>query len=66
MAGRLEVVGRRPWVIVDGAHNPVSIEATNRVVRESFPCRKRVLVIGAAADKDVRRVLRTLAPTTTT
>ena len=44
--GRLEVVGRSPLVVADGAHNPHAMRALTTAVREYFPGRSCVLVMG--------------------
>ncbi len=60
LPGRIEVVRRRPEVIVDVAHNPVAIRALRDTVgRAKGRC---WLVFGASVDKDVRAMLRTLRP----
>jgi dihydrofolate synthase / folylpolyglutamate synthase len=61
LPGRIEVVGRRPWLIVDAAHNPVSARALSAALA-SVPRRRTVLVFGASADKDYGSMLRTLLP----
>jgi len=61
LPGRVEVVGRRPWLIVDAAHNPVSARALASSLA-SVPRRRTVLVFGASADKDYGSMLRTLLP----
>lgn len=61
LPGRVEVVGRRPWLIVDAAHNPVSARALAAALA-SVPRRRTVLVFGASADKDYGSMLRTLLP----
>lgn len=61
LPGRVEVVGRRPWVIVDAAHNPVSARALAEALRR-VKRRRTVLVFGASADKDYGSMLRTLLP----
>jgi dihydrofolate synthase/folylpolyglutamate synthase len=61
LPGRVEVVGRRPWLIVDAAHNPVSARALARALA-SVPRRRTVLVFGASADKNYGSMLRTLLP----
>ncbi len=59
LPGRIEIVRRRPWIIVDSAHNPVSARALVEGLR---PLRRRrtVLVFGASADKDWAGMLRAL------
>jgi dihydrofolate synthase/folylpolyglutamate synthase len=61
LPGRVERVGRRPMLIVDAAHNPVSARALAAAL-ESVPRRRTVLVFGASADKDYKGMLKTLLP----
>lgn len=61
LPGRVEVVGRRPWVIVDAAHNPVSARALAAALK-TVKRRRTILVFGASADKDYGEMLRTLLP----
>jgi dihydrofolate synthase/folylpolyglutamate synthase len=63
LPGRVEVLGRRPWLIVDAAHNPVSARALAGALR-GVPRRRTILVFGASADKDYGGMLRTLLPGT--
>lgn len=58
--GRVEVLCRRPTVVLDTAHNLASIEATLTTLRESFEPRRRTLVFGASGEKDLRGMLRQL------
>lgn len=58
---RFERVGRRPIVILDGAHNDGSAAALARTLRGE-PGPRPVFVIGINRDKDARAVLRPLAP----
>lgn len=64
LPGRLEVVARHPWVVLDAAHNAVSAASLSRALVEIFRPHYRclVLVIGILADKDRRGILRHLAP----
>jgi dihydrofolate synthase/folylpolyglutamate synthase len=59
---RVEVLGRRPTVVLDAAHNVASVEALVRVVRESFSPTRRLLVFATTRDKDVRGMLEVLLP----
>lgn len=54
---RVEVVARRPVVVVDGAHNPASIEALAGVLDESFSPRRKILVFATTREKDVAGML---------
>jgi dihydrofolate synthase/folylpolyglutamate synthase len=59
---RLEVVGRRPLVVLDCAHNVASAEALAEALMASFPATRRWLVFASSNDKDVAGMLRMLAP----
>jgi len=54
---RVELVARRPTVLLDAAHNPASAEALVRTINESFSARRRFLVFAATREKDVRGML---------
>jgi dihydrofolate synthase/folylpolyglutamate synthase len=60
--GRIEILSRRPTVIIDAAHNWAAVAALLRTLDESFPARRRVLVFAATRDKDVVGMLRQLLP----
>ncbi|MEO8291896.1 MAG: folylpolyglutamate synthase/dihydrofolate synthase family protein [Actinomycetota bacterium] len=60
--GRLEVVGRSPLVILDGAHNPAGAEALAVAMREFFTWERLHLVVAISANKDVEGMLQELAP----
>jgi dihydrofolate synthase/folylpolyglutamate synthase len=59
---RVEVIGRRPAIVLDAAHNVASVEALLRVVEESFSPAPRLLVFATTRDKDVRGMLGVLLP----
>lgn len=63
LPGRIEVLGRRPWLIVDGAHNPVSVRALAEAL-QGLRRGRTILVFGASRDKDWRKMLRLLLPQT--
>ena len=59
--GRLEVFGRRPLVVLDGAHNEEGARALARYVRDFMP--KPVhLVFAVMRDKDFGPMIRLLFP----
>ena len=60
--GRLEVVGRSPLVILDGAHNPAGAEALAQAMREFFTWERLHLVLAVSSNKDVEGMLAELAP----
>jgi dihydrofolate synthase/folylpolyglutamate synthase len=60
--GRLEVVSRRPLIVLDGAHNPAAAEALAEALPETFTGDRLHLVMGVFADKDLEGIVRPLAP----
>jgi len=59
--GRLELVSRRPDVILDGCHNEEGARALARYIGDFVPGRP-ILVFAAAADKPVRKMADLLFP----
>jgi dihydrofolate synthase/folylpolyglutamate synthase len=59
---RLEVVGRRPFVVLDCAHNVASARALAQTLAASFPPGRRWLVFAGSSDKDLAGMLAVLAP----
>jgi dihydrofolate synthase/folylpolyglutamate synthase len=51
--GRFEVMRRRPYLVVDGAHNADSARRLAATLLDYFPGRRIGVVFGASADKDV-------------
>lgn len=62
LPARMEVVGSKPWHVIDGAHNPASAWAAAETLLESFTATERTLIFGVAGDKDWRAMLRILVP----
>ena len=60
--GRVEVVSRRPVVIMDGAHNVDAANALVSALRESFRWGRLLLVMACFADKDVEELGRIVGP----
>lgn len=59
---RVQVVGRRPTVIIDAAHNAASVQALVDTLGESFAARRRYLIFATTRDKDAPAMLRALLP----
>jgi dihydrofolate synthase/folylpolyglutamate synthase len=59
---RVEVMGERPWMIIDGAHNVPSAEALIETLKVCCPPLPRTLVFGTSRDKDLPGQLRALLP----
>jgi dihydrofolate synthase/folylpolyglutamate synthase len=62
LPGRMEVVKRRPLVILDGAHNKASVVVLRKVLDEVHPGGRRILVIGILKDKAIGDVLGAVSP----
>lgn len=60
--GRLEVLGRDPAFLLDGAHNAHGMRAVTEGLRAFFPGRRLVFLLGVLADKDAGEMLDLLAP----
>lgn len=60
--GRLELLGRRPDVLLDGGHNPQCMEAVARTLMELYPGKKIRFLLGVMEDKDYPVMVRTLLP----
>lgn len=58
--GRLEVVGRAPLVLLDGAHNVAGAEALRAALSEEFAPASRTLVVGLLRQKEPHEMLTAL------
>ncbi|MCA9190374.1 MAG: bifunctional folylpolyglutamate synthase/dihydrofolate synthase [Planctomycetales bacterium] len=61
-SARLEIVGWNPLRIIDVAHNPASVFAAMRAVREHFPGLEPKVVFATSRDKDYIGMLEMLLP----
>lgn len=60
LPGRMEVLRRKPLVVVDGAHNEEATHALAVALPATFHYDKLRLVVGAMEDKDLPAMLRPL------
>ncbi len=60
--GRFEVFPGEPTILLDGAHNPYSVEVLVRSIARIFPERRVVALFAASRDKDQTGMLAALAP----
>ena len=60
-SGRLQVLRREPWVIVDGAHNADSARRLNQALRQYFSFARVFLIFGASSDKNIAGMVAELA-----
>jgi len=62
LPGRLQVIGQRPTVLLDGAHNPDGSQALVTTLQRLTPHRPLTLVLGMLRDKNYRQMLQLLLP----
>ncbi len=60
--GRLQVLNRRPLLVVDGAHNADSVRKLCLSLAEYFDYRRAALIIGLSSDKNLPAVVAELVP----
>ena len=58
--GRLQILGSRPTVIADAAHNPHGAEALTRAIMTSFSFDRLICVLGILQEKDVSGIVEAL------
>lgn len=61
---RLEVLRKKPPVIVDSAHNPASMEKLQETIEDYFPDVPLILVFGVSEDKQLGDMLEAILPRT--
>jgi dihydrofolate synthase/folylpolyglutamate synthase len=59
---RFQLLGQRPFIIVDGAHNSDSAHRLRQSVELHFPHHQIILVLGTSNDKDIKAIVAELAP----
>lgn len=60
--GRLELVRRRPDLIIDGGHNPQCAQALAASLRRLYGEKKLIFLIGVLADKDWQSMVGEVLP----
>ena len=56
--GRMEVISRNPVVLLDCAHNPAGFRALAQALKNHFPKKSCILVLGILKDKQVSEITR--------
>jgi len=59
--GRLEVLRKKPLVIIDVAHNPEGIKVLVRSLKKLIPDKKMIFIFGVVEGKDYPKMLKTLS-----
>lgn len=60
--GRMEIVSKDPWMMLDGAHNPQGVEALFNFLSQTFPGEKYVFLTAVMGDKDYMGMMKTMLP----
>ena len=60
--GRLEVISTEPLVVLDGAHNEDGMMALANALKEYWPEKKKIAVLGMLADKEREKAMALLLP----
>ena len=60
--GRLQILRRRPMLVVDGAHTGDSAKKLKEALGQHFDFAQLILIIGTSADKDTSGIAAELAP----
>lgn len=63
--GRLEVLKKDPFIVIDGAHNIAGIEFLKSNIEEYFKYKNLYLILGILADKNVEEMVKIIAPVAT-
>ncbi len=58
--GRLEILSRKPLIILDGAHNPDKMKALVGSIRKIFPKKKVTTIVAIKNDKNAKEMLSQL------
>ncbi len=63
--GRFEVITRKsqqPSIVIDGGHNPQGAQVLVDSLKDAFPNKKAVFIVGILKDKDCRAMLEAVVP----
>jgi len=60
--GRLEVLAKSPWIVLDGAHNPGAMKTLAENIPRVFSFKRLLLIFGMMKDKNIPETLRYLIP----
>ncbi len=62
--GRFEILKENPFLIIDAAHNPESVERLVSTIQELLSGKRVFLIFGASEDKDIKGMLHIFQPVT--
>jgi len=60
--GRFEIIRKKPFVVLDGAHNTASCQALTEAIQKIFPKKRVIFILSISQDKDKRAMCKELNP----
>ncbi|SDB20235.1 bifunctional folylpolyglutamate synthase/dihydrofolate synthase [Eubacterium oxidoreducens] len=60
--GRMQIISRYPYLLLDGAHNPDGVRALSETLTKWMRRERFTFVMGVMGDKDYMEMVRILAP----
>ncbi len=60
-SGRMEIVSKNPFTVVDGAHNEDAVLKTFKEIKELFPDKKIITLYSGMKDKNWKKILNTVS-----
>ncbi len=60
--GRMHTVSDSPLIILDGAHNCYAMRMLSKSIKQRYPDKKLILVLGIMKDKDIKSILGAIVP----
>ncbi len=58
--GRLQIIGRQPWLVIDGAHNPYSVKKLREALVKYFDYERLFVIMGTSIDKNIPGIAKEL------
>lgn len=58
--GRLEIIGRKPFIVLDGAQNKASANVLKKAIKRLFKYERLILILGFSKDKDISGICEEL------
>jgi dihydrofolate synthase/folylpolyglutamate synthase len=60
--GRMEIIGLKPIILLDGAHNIAGMNLLRRTLEEDFIYNRLIIIIGILSDKKIQEILDIITP----
>ena len=58
----MEVLSERPWIVLDGAHNPGAMKTLAQNLPRVFSYKRLLLIIGMMRDKAIKQTFKMIIP----